>query len=366
MTERNRNALVGFFVLGGLLCFGILLVWFGESKFHFLGKGYTLQIRFNTVSGVREGTEVRLAGVPCGRVLSVDLKQAANPTEGVIANVEVRPKFSIPSGWIAYVETPLMGQAVINILPPTGRIATSMPAPAVAFLPRTGAGVMGGEVVNPLEKLVSPEFLASLEKTTAQIGTLAEALTPAANAITNLLEPRPTSEVENPASRGLRMANLSTAIEQLYNVLKHMDAVLGDPESQQNLKVTLANFRVASEEAKAAVAGFKAFSGELHVVATQASGVLDNVNGTVTVTRESIDALGRRLLMNTDQLSKLLDQLIATGQNLNHGEGTVPMLMHDPKLYEELMLTTRRLGAAAEELRVLIKQWQKGGILSAP
>lgn len=364
MTDHRRNVLVGVFVLGGLICFGALLVKFGESRFLFLSKGYIITARFDTVSGVREGTEVRLAGVQVGRVLSVELKNARNPTEGVIAQIEVRGKYDIPVGWTAFVETPLMGQAVINILPPTGRIPVVIPPQQVAFLPKDGtAQPLHGELVNPLEKIVNPQFMATIEKTTAQIGVLAEALTPAANAVTQLLEFRPVSLIDDPNKPANVTANLHTTIERLHNVLKHMETALGDPESQSNFKVALANIRIASEEAKLAVAGFKNFSGGLQVVTTQASDVLMNVNQTVTLTRDQIDVLGRKLAGNMDQLSRLLDQMIATGQNLNEGPGAVPMLLRDPKLYEELMLTVRRLGAAAEELRVLVKQWQKGGLL---
>ena len=133
-------------------------------------------------------------------MLDVDLKNTNNPTEGVITKIEVRGQFDIPVGWTAFVETPLMGQPVINILPPTGRIPVVIPADRKSPLcPRTAAAQpMYGELVNPLEKILSPQFIASLEKTTAQIGTLAEALTPAATAVTHLLEFRPVSLIDDP------------------------------------------------------------------------------------------------------------------------------------------------------------------------
>ncbi len=363
MTDHRRNALVGLFVLGGLIAFGIVLVLFGESRLQFLTKGYTITARFDTMSGVREGTQVFLAGVQIGSVLSVELKDPTNPTEGVVARIDVRGKYEIPVGWKAFVESPLMGQPVINILPPTGRIPVVIPPQRFASLPKDGSGEIMGEQVNPLEKILSPQFINTLEKTTAQIGTLAEALTPAATAVTELLQYRPVRVIDDPNKPPDVTANLYTTVERLHNVLKHLDMVFGDPESQSNARTVLANLRQASEDAKLAMTGFRDFSGRLQVAATQASDVLTNVNSTVTVTREHIDVLGRRLAGNIDQLSRLLDQLVASGQNLNEGQGAVPMLLRDPKLYEELLLTVRRLGEAAQELKVLVKQWQKGGLL---
>ncbi len=363
MTDHGRNALVGLFVLGGLLAFGILLVMFGESRFQFLTKGYTIKARFDTVSGVRDGTQVFLAGVQIGSVLSVELKDPGNPTEGVIAKIDVRGGFDIPVGWKAFVETPLMGQPVINILPPTGKIPVVIPPQRFASVPDDGTGEIGGEQVNPLEKILSPQFISTLEKTTAQIGTLAEALTPAATAVTQLLQYRPISLIDDPNKPPDVTANLYTTVERLHSVLKHLDVVFGNPENQQNVQTVLANLRQASEDARLAVAGFRSFSGSLQVAATQASDVLTNMNSTVTVTREHIDTLGKKLVSNVDQLSTLLDQLTTTGETLNKGQGAVPMLLHDPKLYEELILTVQRLGEAAQELKVLVKQWQKSGIL---
>ncbi len=364
MTDKRRNALVGLFVLGGLVCIGILLVKFGESRFLFLSKGYIITARFDTISGVREGTEVRLAGVPVGRVLGVELKNSNNPTEGVIVKIEIRGKYDIPIGWTAFVETPLMGQSIINILPPTGHIPVVLPPQRMASLPKDGtAQPLHGELVNPLENIISPQFLATVEKTTAQIGTLAQALTPAANAVTNLLELRPISQIDDPNKPPELTANLYTTVERLHNVLKHFETVMGDPESQANVKVALTNIRQASEDFKLAVGGLKGFSSQLQVAATQASNVLTNVDTTVTATREQVLTVAQKLSGNLDQLSRLLDQLTAVGQNLNTGKGAVPMLLQDPKLYEELMLTVQRIGAAAEDLRVLVKQWQKSGIL---
>jgi hypothetical protein len=364
MSNPKRNALVGLFVLGGLVAFGILLVKFGESRFLFITKGYIITARFDTVSGVREGTEVRLAGVQVGRVLAVELKNSNNPTEGVVAAIEIRGKYDIPVGWTAFVEAPLMGQAVINILPSTGRIPVVIPPERMAFLPKDGtAQPLHGELVNPLEKIVSPQLMSTLEKTTAQIGTLAEAMTPAATAITHLLEFRPVSLIDDPNKPTNVTANLYTTVERLHNVLKHMETVLGDPGSQSNLKASLANIRSATEDAKTAIAGLKNFSSQIQITATQASDMMVNANATVTLTRQHIDTLGKKLTASTDQLSKLLDQLVTATANINQGQGTIGMLMKDPKFYEELMLTVRRLGSAAEELRVLVKQWQKNGLL---
>ncbi len=73
MKDYQRNALIGLFVLGGLVAMGVLIVKFGEAT-GILHSGYTVYARFERVTGMREGLDVSLAGMQgVGRVTRVDL-----------------------------------------------------------------------------------------------------------------------------------------------------------------------------------------------------------------------------------------------------------------------------------------------------
>jgi phospholipid/cholesterol/gamma-HCH transport system substrate-binding protein len=347
--SKRRNALIGLFVLGGLVALGVLIVKFGESKSWF-GQRYEVRAKFDRINGVREGTQVQLAGVWIGQVAKVDLAERERPDEGVIVVMEVDKKYLVPRGSVANVIVPLMGQASINIIPP--QVPT-------ASLPLDGTGVISGKIVNPLEQVIDPKMMATLEKTTAQIGTLAEALTPAANDIHVLLKRTTTQEVDQTDAT----ANLFTAVERLHSVMKHIDSVLGDPNVQGNIKSTVDNFRLASEDARLAVLGFKAFSQTAQQVAVSAQGVVGKLDTTVMITQKHIDELGQKLTDNSDRLSKFLDYMVSAGQNLAEGQGTLGLMLRDPRFYEELLLTVQRLGMAAADLQVTVKQWQEAGLM---
>jgi len=351
MTDRNRNVLIGLFVLVGLICLAVLIVLFGESRGIF-SQRYELRAKFVRITGVREGTDVKLAGVWVGNVNRVELIDPVKPGEGVYAVIEIDNQYVVPRGSVANVVTPIMGQAAINIIPPT-----TVTEP----LPQDGTAIIQGLVKNPLETVIDPKMMATLEKTTAQIGILAEALTPAAKAVEELLQTRTVAEVDKAPETVT--ANLSTAVERLHDVLKHIDTVLGDPATQSNLKETLANFKAASEEAKLAAASLKTFGEKARAAAVGANKVVTNFDATIDMANRHIDALGQRLLVNADKLSKVLDYIASAGRDMAEGDGTVGMLLRDPKFYDELMLTTKRLGAAAVELEILVKQWQKDGLL---
>lgn len=356
MSDRSRNALIGLFALGGMLCLAALIMLFGETRGLFQQE-YPIQAKFETdpPPNIRAGTEVTIAGMPVGSVGRIELVDKASPGDGLLVELWVNQKYHVPRGSVARVVMPLMGQPRVDIQPPTQA--------TVELLPRDGSGEIFGQVVNPLESVLDPKLMGTLEKTLTQIGDLASALTPAADAFAGLLERRTIKDVESPEAviQGLT-ANLYTAVQRLYNVLTHFDTVLGDPDVQSNLKLSLDNFRVASEGVKVAVEDLKLFSQHANSVALTARGTMEKVDQTVVMTHNHIDTLGRRLTSDADKLSRLLDYFLSVGQQLAEGDGAAGRFLRDTKLYDELLLTFQRLGAVASEMQVLIKQWQTQGV----
>jgi ABC-type transporter Mla subunit MlaD len=358
MSDRSRNAVIGFFALGGMFCLAALIMLFGETRGLFQQE-YPVQAKFGTERppSIRSGTEVSIAGVPVGSVGKVSLVKPEDPSLGLRAELWIANGFQVPEGSVARVVIPLMGQPTVDIKPPSPLAGPTVP------LPKDGTGEIRGEVVNPLESVIDPKLMGTLDKTLEQIGELASALTPAANAFTDLLETRTIDEVESPQAviEGMT-ANLYTAVQRLYNVLTHFDTVLGDPNVQSNVKLTLDNFREASEGVKIAVEDLKVFSQQAQAVATAAQNTMTHVDQTISITQGHIDTLGRKLTTDADKLSRLLDYFLSVGQQMAEGEGTAAMLLRDTRLYEELLLTFQRLGAAASEMQTLIRQWQAQGM----
>ena len=67
-----RQTAVGIFVLLGLVCVAYLTIKLGKMEV-FDSKGFELVANFNSVSGLRVGADVEMAGVPVGRVASIRL-----------------------------------------------------------------------------------------------------------------------------------------------------------------------------------------------------------------------------------------------------------------------------------------------------
>ncbi len=352
--SKRRNALIGLFVLGGLICLAVLVVKFGETQSWF-GNRYTVKATYDRIAGVREGTEVRLAGVWVGNVAKVDLTNRNEPARGVTVEMQIDKDFDIPENWVANVVMPLMGQAFINIMPPP----RGLPA-------RAPGEPMIGTVVGPLDQVLPPELQERILTTSDEIRVLASALKPVADDLHELLRKRSTAEVDITATQPSAeqvAANLSTTVQRMDQILRHIQSVVGDPMVQSNLREALANLRTATEDARLAVGDFRQFGQGLQQTNADARKMLANLNAAIDTTHQHIDTLGRKLQQNADQLSRVLDYAASAGKDLAEGQGTLGMLLRDPKFYEELFLTIERLAAAAQDLQVTVKQWQDGGLM---
>lgn len=110
----TRDIAVGIFVLLGLVCLSFLTVKLGRMEI-ISDKGYQLTARFNSVSGLRVGADIELAGVPVGRVAGIRLDPAQ--AQAVIT-LHFKQALQLPEDTIASIKTSgLIGDKYVNIAP---------------------------------------------------------------------------------------------------------------------------------------------------------------------------------------------------------------------------------------------------------
>jgi phospholipid/cholesterol/gamma-HCH transport system substrate-binding protein len=114
MKKAAIEIWVGIFVFIGIICLGYLTIRLG--KMELLGDNYYhLHARFQSVSGLKPGADVEMAGVRIGQISSISLDQ-----ERQVATVElkIRDDIVLTDDIIASVKTSgLIGDKYINILP---------------------------------------------------------------------------------------------------------------------------------------------------------------------------------------------------------------------------------------------------------
>ena len=109
-----KESIVGIFVVLGLVCVGYLTIKLGRMEV-FDSSGYTVTARFTSVTGLRTGANVEIAGVPVGRVSAIRLDP-----ETFLAYVDLRINdgVKLSDDVMASVKTSgLIGDKYISIAP---------------------------------------------------------------------------------------------------------------------------------------------------------------------------------------------------------------------------------------------------------
>jgi phospholipid/cholesterol/gamma-HCH transport system substrate-binding protein len=109
-----RETAVGVFVLIGLLCVGYLTIKLGRMEL-LSDEGYRVVARFSSVTGLRVGADVEIAGVPVGRVASIDLAKDAS---AAVVALRLQPHLRLSEDTIAAIKTSgLIGDKYISLAP---------------------------------------------------------------------------------------------------------------------------------------------------------------------------------------------------------------------------------------------------------
>ena len=113
MKKYSLEFSVGVFVLVGLICLSYMTVKLGKMEL-FSNDGYTLTADFASITGLRTGASVEIAGVPVGKVTSISL------TERFYAKVAIQLNkgVSISDDSTASIKTSgLIGDKYIRLSP---------------------------------------------------------------------------------------------------------------------------------------------------------------------------------------------------------------------------------------------------------
>ena len=110
--KKSYEISVGIFVLIGLLCTAYLTVKLG--KMEVLGNdGYSIVARFNSISGLRVGASVEIAGVQVGRVSKISLD---TQTSQALATLRLNKELKLTEDTIASIKTSgLIGDKYISL-----------------------------------------------------------------------------------------------------------------------------------------------------------------------------------------------------------------------------------------------------------
>lgn len=131
MRQAVTESVVGVFVLAGMLCLAYLAISLGDLDV-FRGSAYRVTALFDSVSGLKDGASVEIAGVEVGKVESIRLSD----DDRADVRIRIRGGVKITADVIASVRTKgIIGDRYIRLeqggsdkyIPAGGRIRDTTP-----------------------------------------------------------------------------------------------------------------------------------------------------------------------------------------------------------------------------------------------
>ena len=112
MRRVNMETAVGMFLLAGILCLAYLSIRLGKLDLAG-GDAVPMTASFSSVTGLKAGTDVEIAGVPVGKVDSIAIRDFH-----AVVGMRIRKGIGLPDDTIASVKTRgLIGDVYISLSP---------------------------------------------------------------------------------------------------------------------------------------------------------------------------------------------------------------------------------------------------------
>ncbi|HBO68715.1 MAG TPA: hypothetical protein DD658_00565 [Deltaproteobacteria bacterium] len=309
----SKEAKVGIFVLLGLVV--LTYFTFRVSKWGGIGEqGYKLTVDFETAAGLEPKANVKMAGVPVGKLEEILLVE--NRARLVL---RVQDGVRIPVDSIASIQTQgLLGEKYVEILP--GRNAEQ-------FLPE------GGRVANTIPP-------ANLDEIIRKVSLISEDLKKFTETLSMTFG---TEEGRKAMSDILRNVQETTEVlravvtaneERLNRILVNVDVLSADLKeissaNKEDLRATISNLRAFSETLKNETPG----------LAKNLQEMGERVSGLIGENRENIKASIENLKSASAKLDNTLDSAGRVLARIDRGEGTLGKLVTDNTAHESLTRT---------------------------
>lgn len=299
----SREARVGIFVLVGLVV--LTYFTFRVSKWGGIAEGgYRLTVDFDSASGLEPKANVKMAGVPVGKVEEIQLvdhraRLVLRIQEGV--RVPVDSVASIQSQGLLgekYVEI-LPGKETDRTLPAGGRVENTLPPANLDEIVRKVA-------------VIAEDVQRFTETLSSTLGT-EEGRKALSDILRNVQEMTETLRVVVTANE-----------ERLNRILANVDTLSADlkdisSENKENLRLTIANLREFSETLKNETPG----------LARKLEEMSERVSTVVGENRENIRESLENLRSASAKLDNTLESASSVLGRIDRGEGTLGKLVTD-------------------------------------
>lgn len=291
LETRANYVLIGAFTIAGLLGILAFFLWFARLELDRQFAYY--DIRFPTVSGLSNASDVRFSGLPVGQVVDVRLAPVRDGT--ILVRVEVAADTPVRTDSVATIESQgVTGVSFVGIGPGTPEAPLLMPTPDMP-VPEIEAG---------------RSMLQSLSEDAPKL------------------------------------------LENALKVIEDISALLGD-ENQNRVNAILVNIEDASAEFAAALEDFSAVTGNVSDFAEQIgrfNETLESLSNDLTGVLATADTTIASIGELSEQGKGVLDE---TTKTLTGAQSAIART--ETFIAEDLTLTANALRDTSADLRVQIE-----------
>ena len=156
-NKLERTSKLGLFVVIGLAVFVITIYFVGKQK-NLFGSTFHLKSNFKTVSGLKEGNNVRFSGINIGTINTIEMISDTNILVDMVVKKEIR-KFIKSDAKASINSDGLMGDKVLTISPGISK-----------------KYVEDNSIIGSLSAIEMEDIMKSMKKTIDNAGIISEEL----------------------------------------------------------------------------------------------------------------------------------------------------------------------------------------------
>jgi len=304
MRARTRTAIVGAFVLGGLMLFAAGLFMIGDRRLLF-GEHFEVRTTFTKVSGLEVGTQVRVAGLPAGEVLEIALP--ARPSEPFIVRMRLRDdiRHLVRTDSVCAVQSDgLVGSAFIQVSPGTDA------APVVT----------GGQTIRGIDMIEIGDLIHEGRETfrtvTTEVmalkGDVSHAVTAATDAVRTVdkVIDNVGTELETMVKSGKR------AVDQVQKVLVDAEQVLAKVKAGEGTIGKLVTDDALYQRAAGIAAETEKTMANLQAVTARARTTFDSITARDSTAQQALRSIQGTLTEAQEVMSDLSEGTEALKRNI--------------------------------------------------
>jgi phospholipid/cholesterol/gamma-HCH transport system substrate-binding protein len=325
MNERVMQFRVGVVVLATAIIAGILIVLFGDLP-SLVQATYPLKMSFSDARGVADGTPVRKNGILVGRVSRVTLDERG----GVNVVAEIDAYIPVYKDEQPRISSTLLGDAEIQLVPGTIR----PPRQRVA----EGEVLLGAVSRDPFEAF------ATLEP---KLGSALDSITEASSAVTKLSGDLDRMLMGDDDTFGKLVRKTEKALDDFSVAMANINDVMGDPKARANIKETLDGLPQVLSDLRTTVQG-------MGTTVDSADRNLRNLEGLTRPLGERGAGMVAQIDTTIGRLDEVLQQAAFFTKALNESDGTLGLLVRDPRVYQDLAAAAANVKNLSRELRPIV------------